>query len=395
MLSPEKNARLTRVGPGTPCGELLRRYWHPLCPVLDLTPEAPKKRVRILGENLVAYRGADGSYGCIAERCIHRGCSLYYGFVEDGAIRCAYHGWKFDADGTVLEQPFEPEASTFRTKVRARTYPVQEQSGLLFVYMGPAPAPLLPRWDVVAREDGTRKIVIRPTIRCNWLQVQENTADTTHTYYLHGHQTKMLGKGKLSTSTQGTIDPNYYYRPIVKYSFSYCEWGIEKHCSYGGEFPEDEVRPPLIFPNILRIPEGRNESFHWRVPIDDTQTRLFVMVFMPAPPGTVVPPQDVVPVEYTPTDLDAEGEYTLDSFYSQDRMAWETAGEIYDRSQEHLGAGDQGILLYRKLLEEQIALVERGEDPIALIRDPEKNRLIAFTSHSVNQLAGVGAGVDG
>ncbi|HXP94418.1 MAG TPA: Rieske 2Fe-2S domain-containing protein [Candidatus Binatia bacterium] len=377
MLTPEKNARLTQIGPGTPCGELLRRYWQPLCPVIELTEEAPKKRVHILSEQLLVYRGADGAYGCVAERCAHRGCSLYYGFIEGEAIRCPYHGWKYDRDGRILEQPFEPQASTFKDKVRQKAYPVQELAGLLFAYMGPAPAPLLPRWDVLVREDGTRKIQIRP-LNCNWLQAQENTADTTHTYYLHGHMMEMRG--------QATPATKYYYRPIVKYDFSYCEWGIEKRCVYGGDYPEEEVRPPLIFPNILRIPEGTKENQHWRVPIDDTHTRIIVMSFQPAESGVTPPRQTVVPVEYLSSDMDKNGDFTVDSFASQDRMAWETQGEIFDRTAEHLGASDEGILMLRKLLDEQIAVVEKGEDPIALIRDPAKNRIIEFKSHSINRL---------
>src|SRR5437762_670949 len=143
MLTPEQNERLSRVGPGTPGGELLRRYWHPIIPAAELTAEKPKKRIRLLGEDLVIYRGADGSYGCVAEHCAHRGCSLYYGFIEDAALRCPYHGWLWSADGNCLEQPFEPEQSMLKHTVRLAAYQVQRMAGLLFVYMGPAPAPLL------------------------------------------------------------------------------------------------------------------------------------------------------------------------------------------------------------------------------------------------------------
>jgi 5,5'-dehydrodivanillate O-demethylase len=342
--------------------------------------------VQILWERLVVYRGENGEYGCVAERCAHRGCSLYYGFIEDDAIRCPYHGWKYDRDGHVLEQPFEPQDSTFKDKVRQTAYPVQELGGLLFVYMGPQPAPLLPHWDVLVRDDGTRKIMVRPTLTCNWLQAQENTADTTHTYYLHGHMTAMR-----SGTTPATA---YYYRPIVGYDFSLCDWGIEKRCVYGGEHPEEEIRPPLIFPNILRIPEGQNENLHWRVPVDDTHTALIVASFTPAQTGAAPLRQAVVPVEYMPPDVDEKGEYTLDSFACQDRMAWETQGEIYDRSAEHLGASDQGVAMLRKLLDEQITIVEKGGEPIALVRDPEKNRMIEFTSHSLNRLATASTGAN-
>src|SRR4051794_30714583 len=111
MLTAEENERITRVGPGTPCGELLRRYWHPVAAASELTPERPKKRVKILGEELVLYRSQPGSYGLLAEHCSHRGTSLYYGFVEDENLRCPYHGWLYDPEGRCVEQPFEPTQS--------------------------------------------------------------------------------------------------------------------------------------------------------------------------------------------------------------------------------------------------------------------------------------------
>jgi 5,5'-dehydrodivanillate O-demethylase len=376
MLSKERNERMTKVGPGTPCGNLLRRYWHPLCPASDLTPEKPRKRLMVMWEDLVVFRMPDGTYTCLGEHCAHRRCSLYYGFVEHGGVRCAYHGWKFAADGRVLEQPFEPESSNLKRTVRQIAYPVQQLAGLLFVYMGPLPAPLLPRWDVLVREDGGRKIQIRPTLNCNWLQVQENTADTTHTYYLHGQVS--IDKGIRGANA------DYYHRPIVKYEFAYCEWGIEKTCFYGGDHPEEEVRPPLLFPNILRIPEGRNENIHWRVPIDDTKTRIFMVSFRL---GETFVPDHEVPVEHMADDVMPNGEFSLETFYSQDRMAWETQGEILDRSLENLGASDKGVVMFRRMLEQQIKIVEDGGEPMAVLRDPARNKIIEFTSHSLNRLA--------
>lgn len=379
MLTSEKNVRLTQTGPGTPGGALMRRYWQPLCGTSELTEEAPKKRVMLLGEQLVVYGGAGGGYGCVAERCTHRGCSLYYGFIEDDAIRCPYHGWKFAPTGRVLEQPFEPAGSTFKDRVSQRAYPVEELGGVLFAYMGPDPEnrPLLPRWDVAARTDGTRKLIVQDALRCNWLQTQENTADTIHTYYLHGEMARVLGLA--------TPETDFYFRPIVKYEFAYCEWGIDKRCFYGGDRPEEEVRPPLIFPNILRIPAAGDETLHWRVPIDDRNTRIFILWFTPHRAGGPLPAREGVPVVHLAPDRDANGEHIVNTILQQDRMAWETQGVIFDRTNEHLGASDEGIVMFRKLLDEQIDIVERGEEPMALVRDPEKNRLIVFES-SYNSL---------
>lgn len=374
MLTQDQNERLTRVGPGTPAGELLRRYWQPVCPAGELTDEAPIKRIRMLDEDLVAFRDASGRYGVVRNRCAHRGVALHYGFVEEDGIRCPYHGWKYDCTGQCIEQPFEPDDSPLRSEAKLHAYPVEKLAGLLFIYMGPNPAeaPLLPRWDVLVREDGKRKIQIRPTVRCNWLQVQENTVDLTHTYFLHGHMNEVR-----DLKLRGA---EYYHRPIKSFDWSYCEWGVEKVMEYGGDDPEIEIRPPLIFPNILRIPSGPVEAMHWRVPIDDTHTRVVWMGFMPSKDGSVEMREDEDPPHDYVEDNDGEnGEYHLTSFNSHDQMAWETQGAVFDRSKELLGTTDRGIVMFRKMLDEQIALVEEGKMPtVAVVRDAEKNRLIDF-----------------
>ena len=215
--------------------------------------------------------------------------------------------------------PTNRQAARTKTR-RQRAYPVQELGGLLFVYMGPLPAPLLPRWDTLVRKDGTRLIEIRPTLTCNWLQAQENTADTTHTYYLHGHM--MAQKGITWESAA------YYYRPIVSYDFELCEWGITKTLVYGGDKPEEEIRPPLIFPNILRIPEGRNERQHWRVPIDDTSTRIVVMQFEPNATGEDQPPQTSCRCSTCPTIRDPTA--STRSTISIAKTAWRGKRQVRD-----------------------------------------------------------------
>jgi len=137
MLSQEENELLARVGPRTPAGRLLRRYWQVVGAAAELSKEKPKKRVRVLGEDLVLYRNAGGNYGLVAEKCSHRGASLYYGFVEEDGIRCAYHGWKYDACGRCVDQPFESPEAGFKDKIAHPAYPVVKLSGLLFAYMGP------------------------------------------------------------------------------------------------------------------------------------------------------------------------------------------------------------------------------------------------------------------
>jgi 5,5'-dehydrodivanillate O-demethylase len=374
MLTREQNERLTKVGPGTPCGDLLRRYWQAICPAGEITEVNPKKRVRIMGEDLLVYRAADGEILCIQEHCPHRRASLFYGFIEPGGIRCCYHGWKYDSAGQCVERPFEPGAPD---KIRAHAYPVEELGGLLFAYLGPDPerAPLLPRWDVLVRDDGRRNIVVMPVHDCNWLQVQENTVDSVHTYYLHGHMSVVH---ELPTLAQG----NYFYRPITAYDWGVSEWGIDKTVTYGGDNPEEEIRPPLIFPNILRIPEGPVEAMHFRVPIDDTHTRIIWVGFRPSGDGAALP-QASTSFEYVVDKPLGDGAAELQTFYGQDRIVWETQGVVFDRTIETLGASDRGIVMFRRMLAEQIDRVERGEDPdVAVVRDPQKNTIIKFESAS-------------
>ena len=371
MITPLQNERLTRVGPGTPGGELLRRYWQPLCPAAELSAAQPKKRVRILGEDLLVFRDGQGRLACVEEHCKHRGTSLYYGYIEEGGIRCCYHGWAYDRSGQCIEQPFEPRGSRFKDEMRLKSYPVQALGGLLFAYLGPdaARAPLLPRWDVLVREDGRREIKVFPNHACNWLQIQENTADSTHTFFLHGVMDQKL-------ALKHPFAP-YYRRPIEKLEFAYCEWGIDKVIVYGGEVPETEIRPPLLFPNMLRIPNGPLEVMHWRVPVDDENTRILFVSFLPGAGRTRE--GDAIAYEYLAPMKTPDGEYDLKSFFSQDQMAQETQGRVYDRTRENLGVSDRGIVLFRKMLAEQIERVERGEEPsVAVVRDPGKNRMIEF-----------------
>jgi 5,5'-dehydrodivanillate O-demethylase len=374
MVTSAQNRKMTQTGPGTPGGELLRRYWQPLCPSAEITAEKPKKKVRILGEDLLVFRDARGALACVEEHCKHRGTSLYYGYIEEKGIRCCYHGWLYDTTGQCIEQPFEPETSKMKDKMKLRAYPVQSLGGLIFVYMGPDPAkaPLLPRWDVLAREDGKREVWVFPIHDCNWLQIQENTADSTHTYYLHGVMDVALG-------VKHPFAP-YYRRPIEKMTFSECEWGMDKTITYGGPVPEVEIRPPLIFPNILRIPNGPLEVMHWRVPVDDTKTRILYVNFLPVKDGSVRTPAEAdIPYKYLPPMKTADGEYDLQTFPSQDQMAQETQGTIYDRTTENLGTSDRGIVMFRRMLLEQLERVEKGQEPtLAVVRDPAKNRLIDF-----------------
>jgi len=368
MLSREENEYLTRVGAGTPAGELLRRYWHPVAVAGELTDEQPIKAVKILGENLVVFRDTAGKYGLVAERCPHRSASLAYGRVDAEGIRCPYHGWKFDHSGRCLQQPAESDDSTFKDRIRQRAYPVQKLAGLLYTYMGPDPAPLLPRWDVLVREDGKRWTVIESMIDCNWLQPMENSVDPSHLYWLHGETAHLAGHV-----------PDYG----ETHDFIRFEYGILKRRTTPGKKPGDPPQVdehPLIFPSILRhvakYKGGFRHNLQIRVPVDDTHTRVFRVSFVPSATDRS-PVDDDPPFEYSELK-GPDGRFNMTMVPAQDAMAWETQGGLADRSLENLGAGDRGVILLRKLLKEQIDIVKNGGEPMGIIRDPQKNEMIQF-----------------
>jgi 5,5'-dehydrodivanillate O-demethylase len=243
MLSAEKNERLTRVGPGTPMGELLRRYWWPIA-THDVATRVPVKR-RLLGEDLVLYRDGSGTVGLLAEQCPHRRAALWLGAAEEVGLRCGYHGWRFDADGRCLEQPGEPAESTFRDRIRATAYPVQELGGLVFAYLGPAPVPQLPRYDLFVWDDAWRDIG-HAELPCNFVQIMENSVDPYHVEWLHGRYGSFLRGESLPVVT----------KMHVKVAFEVFEHGILKRRVLEGHTEEDDdwkVGHPLVFPHMLRV----------------------------------------------------------------------------------------------------------------------------------------------
>ena len=362
MLHQDANEKLTRVGPGTPMGNLLRRYWHPIAGSADLQGPGTKK-IRILGEDLVLYRDKSGDLGLVQERCPHRGVSLAYGILEPHGLRCQYHGWCFNKKGDCIDQP--AEESTFKDRIKVTAYPIQELGGLVFAYLGPNPAPLLPRfdlyvWDNVIRSIGYAELPV------NWLQIMENSVDPIHAEWLHGHYAQQVGRQKETGLS----------RHHVKIDFDVFEYGIVKRRLLEGQ-TEDvddwQVGHPLIFPNMLRTGGVGRCNFQIRVPMDDHNTMHFwYTCYMP---GGKVPAQKSVPVYEIPF-RDEKGKLRTDFTDGQDIMAWVTQGPIADRTAENLGRSDKGIVMYRKLLLEEMEKAARGEDTLGVIRDAEKNRII-------------------
>lgn len=362
MLTQQENELFTRVSPGTRMGELLRRYWHPVgCS--ELVTSKPQ-RVKVLGEELVLYRGEDGRPVLMQLRCAHRGVALDHGRVEGNAIRCPYHGWLFGHDGQCLAVPSEPESDTRKDNIRLVSYETQEVSGLVFAYMGPAPTPVLPLYDLLRAEQGEKAIMTSKT-DVNWFQAVENILDVSHFSWLHGY-TFPIFRGKRIVAK---IEP--------------AEYGLDiDMCDETGALLDQTLfAAPGINRFALPSPRPGDPSLQalvYRVPLDDTSVQVYFLAFCPsADPGSgqkrVVHANklDSKFGEYQPHQADWWGIDLND----QDRMAMEQQGVIADRTKEHLVASDVGIVRMRRMLRGAVEAIERGEDPIGIIRDPAKQNI--------------------
>lgn len=361
MLSSELNETLTRVGPGTSMGELLRRYWYPVAFTRQLD-EFPVKRTRLLGEDLVVFKTPDGRYGVMPEACPHRRASLAYGSVEPEGIRCAYHGWKFDHEGRCIDQPAEMDKTAFKERVSAEAGRAQELGGLVWAYIGPEPTPQLPRYDVYVM-DGLRDIG-HTMLPCNFLQIMENAVDPHHVEWLHGRYFQFLAQ------QHGFEAPSSFQRRHVKVAFDEFEHGIIKRRLLEGHTEEDDdwkVGHPLVFPYKMRVGGGGIDQMQIRVPVDDTHT-WFLLYTVHHPEGAEVPEQVHIP-EYEVPWLDEDGNHIVDYVEGQDIMTWVTQGPVADRTVEHLGKSDVGVVQLRRMYREHLARVEEGQDPLGVVRE--------------------------
>ena len=376
MISAAENELLTRTGADTPAGRLLRRYWHVVAGRAEIESRWTK-RVRILGEDLVLFRDRSGNFGLIAEACPHRRASLAYGIPDVDGIRCPYHGWKFDGTGRCLEQPNESPESTFRDKIKTPAYPVEEMGGLLWAYLGPPPAPLLPRWDGFV-VPGTIRTVGKARVNCNWLQIQENSVDPVHTEWLHG------ALYEFARAQNGETVKVAIARHHAKIAFDEFPYGIIKRRLMEGQSEDaSDWRDghPIVFPNLLTVGNAggawRNYQFQIRVPIDDATTEHYWYNAYVPPAGVDVPQQllDNVTIYDAPI-RDERGEYMLGYIHAQDVMAWESQGGVMDRTLERLGSSDRGVTLLRRMFLRELKNVENGVDPMCVFRDPALNEII-------------------
>ena len=348
-MTPEENERLTQVGPGTPAGEMLRRYWWPVGFTEELTTKPVP--VRILGEDLVLFRDGTGQAGLMDACCPHRGASLTLGRAEEQGLRCCYHGWLFAADGQCLEQPAEPDGK-LAAEVRQQAYKVEEVSGMIFGYLGPDPAPFLPRYDLLHVE-GRHRIIRAGIDNCNWLQRAENGVDPMHSMALHA----------------GVYPDIALKRPEVEWTRTW--YGFRQYSKYPGQL---ENVSHQIFPSHTRRFGARtgdipSHFMHFRVPVDDVTTNTFYLrVYADPSEDSDIECKGMSHRERgVYRDVD-DGWWGIHS-HDQDRAAQESQGLIHDRSREILATSDQGVAMLRRMFSDSIDKVARGEDPIGIVRD--------------------------
>ena len=369
------DADLTEVGPGTPMGELMRRYWHPIA-LQERATDLPEE-VRILGEDLILFRTVDGRPGLVYPRCVHRGSSLLYGRVDDDGIRCCYHGWAFDPEGNCTDQPCEPQNGLNRHKFRQPWYPVAERYGLIWAYLGPpTKKPLLPRYSTFEDlGDGEQLFTddknigsgryFAGTVPFNWLQHFENILDTAHFYWLH-----VLHSGPQFGSRYGEFDAVDFqpWERLTGQTWEVTSTGVSTERTM--EIPDGRVLRTItetVLPGVRGVStpfggEGRGDALGFVVPIDDTTFKIFTVlrgrdrsffehIERMRPPQRADDPER--PRRF-PGDWEAQG----------------SQGPITLHSEEHLATSDRGVRTLRRLLREQIAIVAAGGNPLNVAFEP-------------------------
>ncbi|MBM4264674.1 MAG: Rieske 2Fe-2S domain-containing protein [Deltaproteobacteria bacterium] len=380
MLSREENNLLTRVGPGTAMGALMRSYWLPALLSEEIPlPDCPPVRVRLLGEDLVAFRDTNGRVGLLGEHCAHRGTSLFFGRNEECGLRCIYHGWKFGVEGHVLDTPAEPAGSEFHRKLRHTAYPCQEIAGMIFTYMGAAERmPLLPRYEWADLAPG-QTFPVKSFLECNYLQGIEGDFDSSHTTFLHNNdvQNKETLKRDGAPALEAE-DTSFGMRAI-----SIRKLGAERVYVRTSPYimPSFSIVPG---PPTAKFEEDDIRGFRFWVPIDDRTSWLYILNMRKRPfdDSERAALRSWIEPDYR-RKRNLHNDYLIDRglqrarLFSgieavnpaeQDGCATESMGPIFDRSQEHLGYSDKTIIALRKLLLSALRDLAEGRTPPHVIR---------------------------
>jgi phenylpropionate dioxygenase-like ring-hydroxylating dioxygenase large terminal subunit len=394
VLKREDNEKLTRTGPGTPLGRLLRSYWQPVALVSEMPEERPVKAVRLMSEDLVLFGREDGGWGLVSRFCAHRGVDLSFGRLEDGGLRCLYHGWLYGADGRCLEQPAEPEHSRFADKIRIASYPCAERNGIVFAYLGAGDPPPFPAYDCFAAPEAYT-FAFKGLWQCNWLQGVEGGIDPSHVSFLHrfiqedpreayGQQfsEEVAGTGRKLSELVGD-----HYRPAIEVEAA--DHGLRV---FAIRQLTDEVKhvriTNLLFPNAFVVPFGNSKVFaQWHVPVDDENHYWYMVLYdfaAETDKETLLAQRlsEVTLPDYRPVrnrsnnwgfDATEQKEQTFTGMgldiNVHDQWAVESMGPIQDRTTERLGSSDKAVTANRRLLLRSLDLFETGARLPAQPRD--------------------------
>jgi phthalate 4,5-dioxygenase oxygenase subunit len=398
MLTREENERLTRVGPGTPMGEVMRHYWIPALLVDQLpVPDCPPVRVRLLGEDLVAFRDTHGRVGLLEEYCPHRLASLFLGRNEEDGLRCVYHGWKFDVGGRCVDMPNEPAASRFKEKVLLRSYPTAEMGGVIWTYMGPTekmPPPVAMEW---TRAPAAHRFISQTHEYCNYLQCVEGGIDTCHGSFLHNNDlSDQAAFHRIDRAPRLEVErTSYGFRYVGLRDLG--EIGTYLRL-YQFVLPFHQFRSQQIVRRKGKDGGNREaipiEKGHMWVPVDDHNTMIYNWMLAvdeekPLTPEFVAKQEDSAgrgpDGETTVRHRVRENDWLIDrevqrrqtytgikGVNTQDLAVQESMGPIVDRSREHLGTSDQAIITCRRILLDVLRDFERGIEPLGV--DPRTYR---------------------
>jgi phthalate 4,5-dioxygenase len=400
MLNAEQNERLTRTGPGTPGGTLMRLYWQPAALTEELEGPRPVKAVRLLGEDFVVFKDESGRFGLLDRHCAHRRADLAFGRRESGGLRCVFHGWLFDVDGKCLETPAEPEPG-FCKQVRQRAYPVVVRNGIVFAYLGAGDPPAFPDFDCfIAPEAYT--FAFKGFVDCNWLQVMEVGIDPAHASFLHrffADEDPAANYGRQFRATSRDSDV-----PITQMLREHPRPAIElAPTDYGMRLcarrPISDARihirvTHLVFPQAFVIPLSRDMTItQWHVPVDDTHCYWYAIFTSFGAPVNKQEMRDTRLKLYALPDYkprqNRANDYGFDPHEQahatftgmgadvnvHDQWAVESQGVIHDRTREFLGQTDIAIVRYRRMLLKAIEQAAHGERPL-MVLDREAARKI-------------------
>jgi phenylpropionate dioxygenase-like ring-hydroxylating dioxygenase large terminal subunit len=395
MISQELNETLTRVGPDSDAGAVLRHYWQPAALAEELQGKRPVVAVKLLGEELVLFRDGDGELGLIGRACPHRGADLCYGRLEDNGLRCPFHGWHFNREGQCVEQPGEPEGSKSHEQIKNRSYPVVEKNGIVFAYMGPGEPPQFPNFDCF-RAPSSHVFAFKGLWHCNWLQAMEVGIDPAHASFLHrflqdedpdeGYGQQFRDKAA-NTEIPMTKLLRDYPRPEI--TVEETEYGMRLIALRHMDDGNTHVRVTnQIFPEAISIPMSREMIItQWHVPVDDETCYWYSMFTSFGEPvdKELMRAQrlkehrlpDYAPIKNAENNYGYDADEQTSATYTgmgldinvHDQWAVESMGRIQDRTQEHLGKTDVGIIKYRRMMRAAIDSVKNGDiDALPMLR---------------------------